>query len=565
MIAMRQRKIQDRSSKTEISVSGRDVGSLSGEELMMIRRRRRESDGERWRLRHVDEVVRKLMMRKPKSSKVFTATVKKEIIEIESDSDRDEEAGGRVLALCGGQVNASTEIVCAEKGQTGMEIVCADDDCNNSGLEYDVEYKKYLASCTEINLYLPHKRDASPMRLMYTEMKKGRAVKSEKRRSESALASRCSKRLKIDNGKADRRRKTGQTKKTIKLESKRKREDSRATRKVDLSKKTIKVEPRSSVKDTKQKKGERKIDLTKKKVKLEPQSSVKDKKEDARRMTKIKKENEQSAARRNAKSETVLRASKRLRTENRTTHKKEETKMKITVSKSNVKAKTTKDNVSHSFKPCKEESEETLSAVDKGYAYFLAFVRNSITVVPEPERKVKPVENSVCLYDPDIIAVSDHPFFDGGKSPFEANRDGKVIDLEDGIEPDNIFNSSFSKRLMEVLREPYDKKEFVKLYHQASHKRPLTRYRQLRNGTEIEYNVHNQLTHSYLQDYPDFKKQLSRYRKDPPRALNLLRGFLFYLENITLEGAFKPWKYEQRLMRECKILYASSSSAPHSS
>uniref|UniRef100_A0A1J3EHY0 Uncharacterized protein n=3 Tax=Noccaea caerulescens TaxID=107243 RepID=A0A1J3EHY0_NOCCA len=540
-------------------------------------------------------------MRKPKSSKVLTTTVKKEIIEIDSDTDTDEEVGGRMLALCG-EVNASSSLelhntlaIKGETSKTGLEIVCAD-DCD-SGLEYDLEYKKYLASCTEINLYLPQ-RDTSPMLLMYTDRSKVRAVKSEKRISQSPLILRSSKRLKIENGKADHTRKTGETKNTIKLEptstvkdSKHKKEDSRTTRKVAVTKNTtIKLKPTSNVKDTKQKKGDslpgRKIDLTKQKNKLEPGSSVKDKdkEEDARGGRKIlltkknsfkacRKENEQMSARRNAKSETVLRASKRLKTENGIsrsitlveTKERKKGERKIHVSKSNVISKSTKDNLGDSLKPHKKESGESLSALDKGYAYFLKYLRNSITVVSEPNRKVKPVEDSVCLYDPDIIAVSDYPFFDGGKSPFEANKDGKVIDLEDGIEPDNIFNSSFSKKLMEVLREPYDKKEFVKLHHQASHKRPLTRYRQLRNGNEIEYNVHSQLTHSYLQDYPDFEKQLSRCRKDPPRALNLLRGFLFYLENIILEGAFKPWKYEQRLTRECKILYASSSSARHSS
>lgn len=75
-------------------------------------------------------------------------------------------------------------------------------------------------------------------------------------------------------------------------------------------------------------------------------------------------------------------------------------------------------------------------------------------------------------------------------------------DVEDGVESDDIFNSMFSKKLMEILRKPYDKKEFLKLSKTASLKRPLTRSRELRDGREITYNVKNELTLSFLEQYP---------------------------------------------------------------
>jgi hypothetical protein len=102
---------------------------------------------------------------------------------------------------------------------------------------------------------------------------------------------------------------------------------------------------------------------------------------------------------------------------------------------------------------------------------------------------------------------------------------------------------------MEILRNPYDEKEFLRLYNEASVKRPLTKSRQLRDGREIEYYCDDQFALSYLEKYTDFNKTYHRYRKDLPRALNLLRGFFFYLENIVLEGAFKPWLHEKRLTK----------------
>ncbi|VVA92647.1 unnamed protein product [Arabis nemorensis] len=64
----------------------------------------------------------------------------------------------------------------------------------------------------------------------------------------------------------------------------------------------------------------------------------------------------------------------------------------------------------------------------------------------------------VCFPDPDVIATSSYPFPNGGNFPFEANKDEKMIDVEDGIESDDIFDSVFSKKLMEILKRSYDKK-----------------------------------------------------------------------------------------------------------
>ncbi|XP_024014380.1 uncharacterized protein LOC18009183 [Eutrema salsugineum] len=592
-------------------------------------------------------------MRKPTSSKVGTTNVKKEIIEIDSDSDTDE-VGGGMLALCCGEVSASCKPLntSAENVETNttfsMSMVLADDSDPDSGLECDVEYKKYLASYT---LTLPSllEMDTSPMRLMYnvddeaTDRSEGRAVKVGKRRARSPLISSFSKKLKTENGEADHK----SISRTVE-ETKQKKGDARQGRKAALTKNTIKLEPTSDVKDTKQMKedgrrGRRKSSvIKKKKIESKPTSNLKGTKGRRSYVTNnifkaCKKENEESSAKRNANSQTVLRASKRVKAvktipvvNTKKTQRKQEdarrgrkssvTKInfkackkedeeinekpqsvfiaskrvkakigradhnsisrtipvfntkdtkrkkgetsrerKIHVTKTNVKSKSSrplvKDNLLNSFKARKKEDEESRSLNDKSYEYFLSYLRNSITIF-EPDRKVKPEKDKVSLSDPDIIAISNYPFSDGGDSTFQANKDGKVIDLEDGIVPDNILNSSFSKKLLEILRKPYDKNEFLQRCTEASRKRQLTRTRQLRDGKEIEYQVEDQLGPSYLEQYPDFNKKFRhcRYGKDLPRALNLLRGFFFYLENIVLEGAFKPWVHEKLVERECQVI-----------
>ncbi|KAG7590441.1 hypothetical protein ISN44_As07g026080 [Arabidopsis suecica] len=536
-----------------------------------------------------------VLAKNSKKSAVAKSIVKKEIIEIESATDTDtDEVDGRMLALCG-KVNASGDDLLAKDGKTNrtnMQLVCVD-DCD-SGLVHDLEYKKYLAHFSEIgNLYLleDNVRGSSPVRIMYnvdheeSDRSKGKAVKIEKsragRKAKSPTISTVSKRLKTENGRVDHKSISRTVLRT--KETQQKKGDARRGRKSYVAKNSIELKPRSYVIDTKQQNGDarrgRKISVAKNTIKLKPASYVRDSQEkngDVRRGRKISvaSKNVRLKHTRNDESQTIFRASKRLKTEiGRADHnsisktipvlvntkdiqRKEREALLgryIPVTKHNNESKSrgnVKDNLFHSCKPAKQENKESLSSMDKTYSYYLAYLRDSITIF-KSDRQVKPMKDEVCLSDPDIIAISDHPFPDGGKSPFEATNDGKVIDLEDGIEPDDIFNSSFSKKLMEILRNPYDEKEFLRLYNEASLKRPLTKSRQLRDGREIEYNDQHKLALSYLEKYTDFNKKYHRYREDLPRALNLLRGFFFYLENIVLEGAFKPWLHEKRLTNLC--------------
>ncbi|KAJ0231668.1 T142 protein [Hirschfeldia incana] len=375
------------------------------------------------------------------------------------------------------------------------------------------------------------------------------------------------------------RKKTALPKNIIKLEpTSNGGKDTKKVKEVSLHKNPIKVESTSDVKETHQEKevtrrgrkpknaNPQAIFRASKRLRAEkiiPVVNTKDvpqgEKSSVTKRTfkECKKENEESnSEKRKAKPQEIFRASKRLKTDQNwvnnkdTKGKKEEV---ILVNKDKAKPKSTshvKDSLLHSFKSLKKvANEDNRLLMDKSYDYFLAYLRNSVTVL-----ELKPEKASVPLSDPDIIAVSNCPFSDGGPSPFEANKDGKVIDLEDRIEPEDMFNSTFSKKLLEILRQPYDKDEFKQRFLEVSQKKQLTRSRQLRDGREIEYNVDHQLGPSYLDRYPDFKRvfRTSRFAKDESRALNLLRGFFFYFENIVLEGAFRPWLHEARVMKKCK-------------
>ncbi|RID75108.1 hypothetical protein BRARA_B02169 [Brassica rapa] len=528
-------------------------------------------------------------MRKPNSSKVGRKVVKKTLVAL-----------GRMLALRGGdgEVDSSRKPLnaLAAGGGSNMQLVCVDADCA-TGLEYDLDYMKYLTIFKESHQYLLE-GEASPLRIMYTadkevddEKRRGRGRGRGRERSKPPLVSNVSKKLKTGGARREDHNKSTVFRKEVVLRGRKigmtKTEASlRGRKKIALSKNTIKLEPKCKH-DTKQ---EKDASLHKNAMKVERTRDVKDThqekevsirgrkpknwnkldNEESRRRRKAifraskrlkaekiitvvnskdapqgkkscvnksdfkacKKENEESnSEKRKSKSHEIFRASKRLKTDQNLVNDK--LKKEEVVNKDKAKPKATshvKDSLLHSFRPHKKvENEESSrrTLMDKSYEYFIAFLRNSVTVI-----EVKPEKASVPLSDPDIIAVSNCPFSDGGPSPFEANKDGKVIDLEDRIEPEDMFNSTFSKKLLEILRQPYDKNEFKQRLFEASQKKQLTRSRQLRDGREIEYNVDHQLGPSYFDRYPDFKRVFRRSRsaKDDHRALNLLRGFFFYFE-----------------------------------
>ncbi|KAI3464570.1 hypothetical protein Pfo_021233 [Paulownia fortunei] len=83
----------------------------------------------------------------------------------------------------------------------------------------------------------------------------------------------------------------------------------------------------------------------------------------------------------------------------------------------------------------------------------------------------------------------------------------------------------FRKQVLNVLRKPYDKEE---------------------------YNRHREAVRlgSYLDYHPDLGRKLKRYRYKRGKCLTILRGFFFWLQNLTQEGAFQPWKDRQCLAVE---------------
>ncbi|CAH8253090.1 unnamed protein product [Arabidopsis lyrata] len=215
-----------------------------------------------------------------------------------------------------------------------------------------------------------------------------------------------------------------------------------------------------------------------------------------------------------------------------------------------------KRNSKHSFDASEKENLEDLMVLDEGYRSYLTWlVENSKSsrTNPEKERQVKCEEDytvSLSDSDSDIIVVGDRPFLGEEDSPFVPSKSYKVVDLDE--ESSDQRNSWFRKEIMNVLKQPYTVTELKELHNEASVHRVSSRHVELRDGTEFSFPTKKK-TPSYLDGYPDFKKQyLESLREDDEhKALNLLRGFIFYLTKVVRDDAFKPWLDQECLKIRC--------------
>ncbi|CAM0903576.1 unnamed protein product [Alopecurus aequalis] len=98
--------------------------------------------------------------------------------------------------------------------------------------------------------------------------------------------------------------------------------------------------------------------------------------------------------------------------------------------------------------------------------------------------------------------------------------------------------SSFKEKLLRVLRKPFCMVEYEEKLHDATINRPSTRIRQTRGGVKY-YNSTHETSQSYFDTYPDLAELVES--TGYPNQLALLRGFYFWLLNVSDEDQFRPW------------------------
>lgn len=109
-------------------------------------------------------------------------------------------------------------------------------------------------------------------------------------------------------------------------------------------------------------------------------------------------------------------------------------------------------------------------------------------------------------------------------------------------------NPKFRKEVMDILRRPYNKEEYKKLRQDVQSRKPIEGHLELRGRTKRFPK--DTMGKSYLDHYFDLQRQLDTFKGDQPKKLNILRGFFYYLENMSDDGKFKPWLDESCLAIE---------------
>ncbi|KAH6782620.1 hypothetical protein C2S51_007913 [Perilla frutescens var. frutescens] len=110
--------------------------------------------------------------------------------------------------------------------------------------------------------------------------------------------------------------------------------------------------------------------------------------------------------------------------------------------------------------------------------------------------------------------------------PFVSSKKFHRSMVEDDFpEAVDVASDEFRKEVLMVLEKPFDKEEY-------------TKYRK-----DIKLG-------SYLDYHSDLKRKLKKYRYRRGKCLVVLRGFFFWLENLTREGSFQPWTDQECLAVE---------------
>lgn len=137
------------------------------------------------------------------------------------------------------------------------------------------------------------------------------------------------------------------------------------------------------------------------------------------------------------------------------------------------------------------------------------------------------------------IVVNDNCTFgkEGSSNLVEASSAKHCENVED-ICPRKTEDSEFWRNVTALLKMPYDQKEYIGLCKAVKSRKPTLKNMDLRNG---KFCSTRQLGKSYLDHYKDLHEKLKEVDNDSRKKLNILRGFFFWLQNLTQKGAFRPW------------------------
>ncbi|CAL0305249.1 unnamed protein product [Lupinus luteus] len=105
--------------------------------------------------------------------------------------------------------------------------------------------------------------------------------------------------------------------------------------------------------------------------------------------------------------------------------------------------------------------------------------------------------------------------------------------------------TNYRGKLMEELKKPYCQEEYEKLLKEITVRKPAQGQKVLRRRTKIYKEGF--VAKSYLDCHIDLKRKIYTASDDQHKVLNLMRGFFFWLVNVSHEGKFRPWRVQSYL------------------
>ncbi|KAI5671156.1 hypothetical protein M9H77_11520 [Catharanthus roseus] len=124
----------------------------------------------------------------------------------------------------------------------------------------------------------------------------------------------------------------------------------------------------------------------------------------------------------------------------------------------------------------------------------------------------------------------------------------KQCDLTSGHcgHPQQTMCSNFRVQILEILRKPYDKEEHERLMQEITKWKPQHKHRDLRSG-RVKFYPSDKMGKSLLDHHLVLKRKIEEAvaANNDLKQLNLLRGFFFWLQNLTDDESFIPWNNKE--------------------
>jgi len=176
----------------------------------------------------------------------------------------------------------------------------------------------------------------------------------------------------------------------------------------------------------------------------------------------------------------------------------------------------------------------------------MIFEFDSVSITYEEEKET-PISSEIVAAESNVNSLV----------PYSSTEPSNITVYEDGdssmVSLDCYELTDFKSKLMAVLSKPYNQAEYEELLKKASERKPLNKQKHLRSMS-ISYAT-KEVGQSYFDHFPDLAEQVRS--ADCEMRLNLLRGFFFWLKNLTQEGAYMPWAssgYEVIATDDCEVV-----------